>query len=251
MAEFDGQVALVTGGNRGIGKAVALAFADRGARVVIAARSEPEGHATVETISSRGGEALFVKADVSEETDVRRMIDRAVETFGRLDYACNNAGMQLTITDLATFTEDEWDRTIDVNLKGAWLCMKYEIKQMLEQGGGTIVNMASTNGLIGTAGFAAYTASKHGMLGLTRAAALDYARSGIRVNALCPGGVHTEMYDNLYPDPESLQKARDFHPMGRLSAPEEIASAAMWLCSSGSGLIMGHGLTIDGGLTTR
>ena len=251
-APLEGKVALVTGGSVGIGRATALAFAARGAKVSVAARRAPEGEKVVEEIRSAGGEAAFVRTDVSQPAQVQSMVDRTVQKYGRLDYACNNAGTEGVQVPTSDLTEEQWDEAIAVNLKGVWLCMKYQIPQMLKQGSGSIVNVSSANGVIGTAMFCAYTASKHGVVGLSKAAALDYADKGIRINAVCPGGVSTPLYDRLYgAEGERLEKARAFHPVGREAQPEEIAGAIVWLCSDAASYVVGSSLVVDGGLTAR
>ena len=253
MAEaFDGKVALVTGGSTGIGKATALAFAAKGAGVVVASRREREGEQAAEEIARGGGEALFVRTDVTQPEQVQRMVDRTVQRFGRLDIACNNAGTEGAQTPTAELTEEQWDEAMAVNLKSVWLCMKYQIPRMLEHGSGSIVNVSSANGVIGTAMFSAYTAAKHGVVGLSKAAALDYVDRGIRINAICPGGVSTPLYDRLYgTEGEALERARDFHPLGREAQPEEIAGAIVWLCSDAASYVVGSAFGIDGGLTAR
>jgi len=243
------KVALVTGAGSGIGRASALAFANAGAKVLVA-DIDPEGGAeTVRLIEEEGGEALFVRADVSQPDDVEAMVSKAVDTWGRLDCAHNNAGIAEERVLTADLTEDAWDRTIDINLKGVWLCMKHEIKQMLEQGSGAIVNTSSVVGLAGVRFQPAYVASKHGVVGLTKAAALEYARDDIRVNAVCPGPILTpslEWYMNE--NPKVGQHLRDQNPSGRVGLAEEVAQAVVWLCSEQTSYITGHALAVDGGV---
>lgn len=249
---LDGKVALVTGGNSGIGQATAIAFAREGANVVIAARREPEGEETVRLIKESAGEACFVQTDVSRATDVEAMVQRTVEAYGRLDYAFNNAGTGGTLGPTADCTEENWDRVIGVNLKGLWLCMKYEIQHMRESSNGAIVNMASVMGLVGGANYPAYVASKHGVVGLTKAAALENAKAGIRINAVCPATIRTPEWEHLYggsptgiAEAEARSVART--PLGRLGTLEEIADSVVWLCSDTASYITGHALPLDGG----
>jgi NAD(P)-dependent dehydrogenase (short-subunit alcohol dehydrogenase family) len=246
---FVGKVALVTGAGSGIGRAAALAFAREGARVIVADVTVDAGQETVRAIGAHDGEALFVQADVSVAGDVSAMVERAVTTYGRLDCAFNNAGIEGEMATTAECSEENWDRTIAINLKGAWLCMKHEIPHMLEQGGGAIVNCASIAGLVGFPNLPAYTASKGGIVQLTRTAALEYAQSGIRVNALCPGVIHTPMVDRITDrDPETEAQFTALEPIGRMGTPEEMAEAAIWLCSDAASFITGHPLVADGGL---
>ena len=197
--ELEGKIGLITGGTSGIGRETAILFAKAGAKVVVSGRREREGGETIELVRAAGGDGLFVKTDVSKASEVEALVQKAVEKFGRLDIAFNNAGIEGVWVPIVKQSEEDWDRTININLKGVWLCLKYEIQQMLKQGsGGAIVNMASVVGLVGTAGAAAYSASKHGVLGLTKAAALETARSGIRINAVCPAAVETTMAERLY-----------------------------------------------------
>ncbi|MGA2647906.1 MAG: SDR family oxidoreductase [Candidatus Sulfotelmatobacter sp.] len=246
--ELEGKVGLVTGGTSGIGRDTAVLFAKAGAKVVVSGRREPEGQETIELIGAAGGDGLFVKADVSKASDVETLIQKAVERFGRLDIAFNNAGIEGVWVPIVRQSEEDWDRTIDINLKGVWLCLKYEIRQMLLQGGGgAIVNMASVVGLIGAAGAAAYSASKHGVMGLTKAAALETARNGIRINAVCPAAVETTMAERLYNAPAVHKYVLSCHPVGRFGRPAEIAEAVVWMCSDRASFMTGQSLVIDGG----
>ena len=252
MKALDGKVALVTGGSSGIGRAAALAFAREGSRVVIADVLVEGSEETKRMIEQAGGEAIFVKADVSKARQVEALIKKAVEAFGRLDCAFNNAGVGGVRARTANHEEDDWDRIMNINLKGVWLCMKYEIQQMLEQGGGVIVNTASVAGLVGFDGTPAYVASKHGVVGLTKGAALEYAKSGIRVNAVCPGVIRTPMIDRTVSKlPHMAEVYRTMHPIGRLGEPEEIAEAVIWLCSDAASFVTGHAMAVDGGLTAQ
>ena len=246
--ELEGKVGLVTGGTSGIGRETAVLFAKAGAKVVVSGRREREGEETIELVRSAGGDGLFVKADVSKASEVEALVQKAVEKFGRLDIAFNNAGIEGVWVPIVRQSEEEWDRTIDINLKGVWLCLKYEIRQMLKQGsGGAIVNMASILGLIGSVGAAAYSASKHGVLGLTKAAALETARSGIRVNAVCPAAVETTMAERLYRAPAVHKFVLGCHPLGRFGRPAEIAEAVVWMCSDRASFMTGQSLVLDGG----
>lgn len=248
MPVWNEQVALVTGASSGIGRATALAFAGEGARVVVADLLGTEGEETVKLIQDRGGEAVFVKTDVSSPAEVANLVDRAIASYGRLDIAFNNAGVEGELATTAECSEDNWDRTLSINLKGVWLCMKHELPRMLERKRGSIVNCSSVAGLAGVARLPAYVASKHGIIGLTRAAALEYAREGIRINAVCPGVIRTAMVDRLikaHPEMESQLIAGE--PMGRSGTPEEIAAAVVWLCSDSASFVTGHALAVDGG----
>ena len=252
MHRFEDKVALVTGGSSGIGRAAALAFAAAGAKVAVAARRRGEGEETCESIRAGGGTATFISTDVVDRGQVEAMVARTVEAYGRLDYAFNNAGVEGAVAATADYTEQQWDQVLDVNLKGAWLCMKYEVTEMLKSGGGSIVNMSSGSGLAGGRGTPAYVASKHAVIGLTKAAALDYAGRGIRVNVVCPGSVVTPMHYRLWGTaPEDLRRVDDAHPAGRSAHPEEVASAVLWLCSEGASYATGLALVLDGGLTIR
>jgi 3-hydroxybutyrate dehydrogenase len=247
---LNGKVALVTGAASGIGRATALTFAREGAKLVIADMNEDGGQQTAHMITENGGEATFVHVDVSNATEVKAMISKAVETYGRLDCAHNNAGVtQRDYPPTGEYPEDDWNRVIAVNLTGVWLCLKYELQQMAQQGGGAIVNTASAAGLIGLAGRAAYVASKHGVVGLTKTAALEYAKQGIRVNCVCPGYIRTPMVEYVIqhegPQLEEQMAARE--PIGRLGKPEEIAETVVWLCSDAASFVTGHAMAVDGG----
>jgi NAD(P)-dependent dehydrogenase (short-subunit alcohol dehydrogenase family) len=247
---FAGKVAFVTGAANGIGRAAALAFAHEGASVVAADVSEQGNQDTARMIEEAGGRALAVRCDVSRDGDVKAALDRAVETFGRLDFAFNNAGVEQPVTATADLTEKEWDRIVDINLRGVFLCMRHEIPLMLEQGGGAIVNTSSGAGVKGFAGQGAYCAAKHGVVGLTRAAALDYAKANIRVNAVCPGIIETPMMDRFSGGtPEGRERVIAQEPVGRMGKPEEIASAVLWLCSDAAAFMVGHAMVMDGGQT--
>ena len=249
---LEGKVALVTGGSSGIGRSSALAFISEGAKVVIADIDIEGGKETMNLIQEAGGESMFVEVDVSHKSEVEEMVRQAIETYGRLDCAFNNAGVGPVYCTTADYIEEDWDRIISINLKGVWLCMKYEIPQILKQGKGAIVNMASAVGLVGIENRPAYTASKHGVVGLTKVAALDYATAGIRINAVCPGYIRTPMNERMWlinPEAENIAIAR--HPIGRVGTPEEVAEAVVWLCSDKASFITGHTLVIDGGWLAR
>lgn len=252
MALLSGKVAVVTGGSAGIGRACALALAREGAKVLVADVMVAEGEQTARTITSAGGQAAFVKTDVSQENDVREMVARAADVYGRLDCAVNNAGIEGVSASTAECTVENWDRTLAINLKGVWLCMKYEIGRMLEQGGGAIVNMSSVAGLVGFRGLPAYVASKHAVAGLTKTAALEYAQAGIRVNGICPGVIRTAMVDRITGrDPEVEAQFAALEPVGRMGTPEEVAEAVVWLCSDAASFVTGHLLAVDGGFVAQ
>lgn len=243
------RVALVTGAGSGIGQATALTFANKGFHVVVNDVNEARSERVARRIREAGGESLAVAGDVSLATDVERVMSETESTYGRLDVACNNAGVEGERAPTADCTEDNWDRVIDTNLKGVWLSMKYEIPLMREAGGGSIVNIASIAGPVGYENLPAYTASKHGINGLTKTTALEYADEGIRVNSICPGGVETPMIDHLEDD--QRDQLEDVHPLGRVGEPEEIAQAAYWLCSDAASFVTGHVMNVDGGFTAR
>ena len=244
------KVAFVTGAGSGIGCATALAFAREDASVVAADVAEQGNRETVRMIEELGGRALALRCDVTRAGDVKVALDRTVETFGRLDVAFNNAGVEQEEAATAELAEEVWDRVIDIDLRGVFLCMKHEVPLMLEQGGGAIVNTSSGAGVKGFPNGAAYVAAKHGVIGLTRSAALDYAQANIRINAVCPGIIDTHMMDRVTGDtPEGRQQVISQEPIGRMGNPEEIAAAVMWLCSEAASFVVGHAMVVDGGQT--
>ncbi len=252
--QFESKVAIVTGAGMGIGRAVALMFASEGAKIVIADINIDKAQETASIIRNNDGEALCVQADVAKAADVERMVNETIKAYGRLDYACNNAGIVGMGGLTADCTEENWDCVINVNLKGVWLCMKYEIPEMLRQGGGAIVNIASVAALVGGPGIPAYSASKGGVVQLTRTAALEYAKPkrGIRVNAICPSLARTPMGEKAYAAQPEIEKARlEAHPMGRMVEPEEIAEAVIWLCSDASSFVTGHIMAVEGGFLSQ
>ena len=251
---FEGKVALVTGGGSGIGRAAALAFADAGARVVVSGRREAEGIETIALIKKAGGQGTFIRGDVSNEADVEKLVAQTVKTFGRLDAAFNNAGIEGEVgkpTHEQSVTN--YRSVMDINVLGVLLAMKHEIGAMLKNGGGAIVNNASVGGLVGFPGVSVYVASKHAVLGLTRTAALEYAKQGIRVNAVSPGGIETPMLNRFTggPGTDFSNQLAGMHPVGRLGRPEEIAEAVVWLCSDKASFVTGLSLTADGGFTAQ
>jgi len=252
MDKMDGKVALVTGASSGIGRDTAILFAKEGAKVVVSDVAVEGGEETVIMIKDAGGDAIFVKADISNAAEVEAMINKTVETYGSVDCAANNAGVEVMPTPTADCTEEDFDLAIRVNLKGTFLCMKYEIQQMLKQGGGAIVNTSSMAGMVGVAAMPAYVASKHGIIGLTRTAALDYGTAGIRVNAVCPGATRTPMIEQVISAmPELGQQMNENHPIGRIAEPPEIAASIVWLCSDAASFITGHPMAVDGGLLAK
>jgi NAD(P)-dependent dehydrogenase (short-subunit alcohol dehydrogenase family) len=248
----DQKVAIVTGGNSGIGRATAIALAREGAKVTVAGRQASEGDETVRLIKEAGSDAIFVKTDVAIENDVRSLVEKTVDTFGRLDYAVNNAGIGEKMTPLVEQTSEKFDQIMNTNVRGIWLSMKYEIPKMIKNGGGAIVNTSSGAGLVGFPQMSVYIASKHAVLGLTKSAALEYAKSGIRINAIAPGGVETDMLmQTVGDDHRFLEIFRSMHPIGRIGRPEEIANAVVWLLSDRASFVLGHTLLVDGGIVSR
>lgn len=250
--QMTGRVAIVTGAASGIGRATALAFAARGASVVVSDVMVDGGEETVKRIRDQGGTATFVRADVANSADMKALVDRTVGEYGRLDYAFNNAGIEGENGSTVECSEENFDRVIAINLKGVWLGMKYQIPAMLASGGGAIVNCSSVAGLVGFPNLPAYVASKHGVVGLTKAAALDYATSGIRVNAVCPGVIATPMVERVTAGSAEAEAAyAAFQPLGRMGTSEEVAESVVWLCSDAGAFVTGHAMAVDGGLVAR
>lgn len=252
MTTMQGKVVIVTGASAGIGRATALAFGREGASVVVADVDVARGETVADEIERLGVEALFVPADISRADEVVALVARAVERFGRLDYAFNNAGVEGEAAPTGDCTLENWHRTIGINLTGTFMCMHAEIARMLETGGGSIVNNSSVAGLVGFAGIPAYTASKHGVVGLTKAAALEYATQGIRVNAVCPGIIATEMITRFtHGDAAAAAQLLQTEPVGRLGKPEEVADAVVWLCSEQASFVTGQAIAVDGGFVAQ
>ncbi len=256
MGMVDGKSALVTGAGAGIRRATALKFATEGARVIVSDVNAEGGEETVRLIKAAGGEAFFMRADVSQASEVDALMKQAVETYGKLDCACNNAGIEGTIAPFAEQSEENFDRIISVNLKGVFLCLRAEIQHMAETGGGAIVNLASVAGLVGFAGLSPYVASKHGVNGLTKNAALEYGKAGIRVNSVCPGGIDTRMLDSLAEQSSdgkmtSREMLDPLHPIGHIGKPEEVAELIVWLCSSSASFVTGANIPVDGGFVAQ
>jgi NAD(P)-dependent dehydrogenase (short-subunit alcohol dehydrogenase family) len=246
------KVAIITGGSSGIGRATAVALAKQGVKIAIAARRAKEGEETVRLVKEAGSDGVFVKTDVANEDDVRSLVEKTIKMYGRLDYAFNNAGIEETMTPLVDQTSDIFNQIMNVNVKGVWLGMKYEIPQMIRNGGGAIVNMSSGAGVIGIPQMPIYVASKHAVLGLTKSAALEYAKSGIRINAIAPGVVETGMLERAAEDNKQfVETLKSMHPIGRIGDPEEIANAVVWLLSDKASFVLGHTLLVDGGVVSR
>ena len=246
------KVAIITGGSSGIGRAAAVALAKQGVKIAIAARRAKEGEETVRLVKEAGSDGVFVKTDVANEDDVRSLVEKTAKTYGRLDYAFNNAGIEETMTPLVDQTSDIFNQIMNVNVKGVWLGMKYEIPQMIRNGGGAIVNTSSGAGVIGIPQMPIYVASKHAVLGLTKSAALEYAKSGIRINAIAPGGVETDMLERTAEENKQfVETLKSMHPIGRIGDPEEIANAVVWLLSDKASFVLGHTLLVDGGVVSR
>lgn len=252
MDLFKDKVALITGGTSGIGRATAIAFAQEGATVVVAGRREAAGQETVAQVQAAGGTGLFVRTDVSREAEVEGLVARTLQVFGRLDVAFNNAGIEQQPSALETQTEAAYDTLMAINVKGVWLALKHEIPALLARGGGAIVNNASIAGVIGFPGVPIYVASKHAVVGLTKALALEYGQLGIRINAVCPAAIDTDMLRRFTVGNDGLrEQMKAQHPLGRIGQPEEVAAAVIWLCSAQASFITGHALLVDGGFTVQ
>jgi NAD(P)-dependent dehydrogenase (short-subunit alcohol dehydrogenase family) len=244
------KVAIVTGGSSDIGMATAVALAkEERAKIVIAARREKEGEETTQLLKEAGSDSIFVKTDVTNEDDVKALVEKTIKAYGSLDCAFNNAGLEEAETSLVEETSNDFDKIMNVNVKGVWLCMKYEIPQMIQKGAGAIVNMSSGAGVIGIPQTPIYDASKHAVLGLTKSAALTYAKSGIRINAVAPSLVKTDMIASY--DKQFMETLKSMHPIGRIADPKEIANAVVWLLSDRTSFIVGHTLLVDGGIVSR
>ena len=247
----DQKVAIVTGGSSGIGRVTAIALAKRGVKITVAVRRVKEGEETVRLVEEAGSEGIFVKTDVANEDDIRSLVERSTKSYGRLDYAFNNAGIEEIMTPFTDQKSEIFDQIMNINVKGVWLSMKYEIPEMIKSGGGAIVNNSSVAGIIGFPQMPIYIASKHAVLGLTKSAALEFAKSGIRINAIAPGGVVTDMAKRVFGDNQLLETLTLMHPIGRIADPEEIANAVVWLLSDKASFVLGHTLIVDGGAVSR
>ena len=247
----DQKVAIVTGGSSGIGRATAIALAKQGVKITVAARRVKEGEDTVRLVEEAGSEGIFVKTDVANEDDIRSLVERSTKSYGRLDYAFNNAGIEEIMTPFTDQKSEIFDQIMNINVKGVWLSMKYEIPEMIKSGGGAIANNSSVAGIIGFPQMPIYIASKHAVLGLTKSAALEYTKSGIRINAIAPGGVVTDMAKRVFGDNQLLETLTSMHPIGRIADPEEIANAVVWLLSDNASFVLGHTLIVDGGAVSR
>jgi NAD(P)-dependent dehydrogenase (short-subunit alcohol dehydrogenase family) len=252
MKQFQDKVAIVTGATSGIGRAAAIAYAKEGAKVVVAGRRAKEGEETVRLLQAEGGEGIFVMTDVSKAVQVKELVERTLQKFGRLDIAFNNAGIEQVPLPFLEQEEETFDQVVNNNAKGVWLSMKYEVPAMLKTGGGSIVNTASVLGVLGIPGNEIYSASKHAIIGLTKSVAVEFGKQGIRVNAILPGVVDTDMYQRFAGDkPEFREQMEAMHPIGRIGKPEEMAEAAIWLSSSKASFVTGHSLMVDGGYTAQ
>lgn len=248
----DQKVAIITGGSSGIGRATAIVLAKEGIRVAIAARRTTEGEETLRLVRQAGSDGIFVKTDVASENDIKSLVEKTVNTYGKLDYAFNNAGIEEELTQFTDQTSNIFDQIMNTNVKGVWLSMKYEIPQMLKNGGGSIVNTSSVAGVIGFAQMPIYVASKHAVIGLTKSASLEYAKSGIRINAVAPGAIDTGMFERIVGNNKQVRESFSaMHPIGRIGKPEEVANTVAWLLSDKASFVTGHTLLIDGGMVSR
>jgi NAD(P)-dependent dehydrogenase (short-subunit alcohol dehydrogenase family) len=253
--EFENKVALVTGGTSGLGRAISLEFAKKGATVVICGRREKEGLETLSLIQKEGAKGKFLLCDITNESDVKKLIESTILEFGRLDFAINNAGIIGNNSQITKYDTNEFQKVVDINLKGTFLCMKYQIPEMLKNHSGSIVNISSVSGLIGFPFNAPYSASKHAVIGLTKSASLEFSHKGIRINAICPGGIETDMLETIFSSTGKPDQAKanmtNLHSMRRLAKPEEIAKSAVWLCTENASFITGVAIPVDGGWTSQ
>ena len=252
MTSNQSKVAIITGGSSGIGRATSVALAKEGVKIIVADRLAKDGEETVQLVKEAGADGIFVKTDVANEDNVKALVEKTIKIYGRLDYAFNNAGIAETPTSLAEQTSNAFDQIMNVDVKGVWLCMKYEIPQIIRRRGGAIVNMSAAAGVVGLPQNSIYSASKHAVLGLTKSAALEYAKFGIRINAIAPGGVETDMALRVAEDKKQfVETLKSMQPIGRFAEPEEIANAVVWLLSDKASFVLGHTLLVDGGLISR